>query len=151
MTRVLLLIPQSSSKFELLPPTSKWALLVAIFIPKISYCHSSVCNHVLFCHRIFHHCCHKTQGISLQVAPSLFLFYGELLLFTHSNPWAHDILLYTPSHSKNVPLLIILNLVLSHDMCKEESSHPRSPCASKCLHEAMPPYFLHIYYLYDPI
>ena len=39
MTLVLLLIPQSSSKLELLPPTSKCTLLVAIFIPDISYCH----------------------------------------------------------------------------------------------------------------
>ena len=35
-------------------------------------------------------------------------------------------------------------------MCGE-SSHPKAPQAFKCLHELMPPYFLIIYYLCDPI
>ena len=40
MTLALLLIPQSSSKFELLLPNPKCALLEDNFSPDISYCHS---------------------------------------------------------------------------------------------------------------
>ena len=43
------------------------------------------------------------------------------------------------------------NLDEGHAKCVGESSHPRTPWASKCLHEPMPPYFLNIYYLCDPI
>ena len=43
-----------------------------------------------------------------------------------------------------------LNLDEGHDKCVGESSHPKTPQASKCLHEPMPPYFLSIYYLCDP-
>ena len=47
MTLVLLLIPQSSSKFELLLPNPKCALLLAMFSPDMSDCHSSAISYAI--------------------------------------------------------------------------------------------------------
>ena len=104
----------------------------------------------LIFHRIFHQFCHKTQEISLQVAPSFFPTSSSSMGSYSSSPIRIIGLMICYLTSLHVPLLIISNLGLSHEMCKEESSHPRPPWTSKCPYETMPLYFIHIYYLYDP-
>ena len=42
------------------------------------------------------------------------------------------------------------NLDEGHAKCVGESSHPKTSQASNYHREPMPPYFLKIYYLYDP-
>ena len=60
-------------------------------------------------------------------------------------------LLDTSSPSKNVPLLIISNFELSHDMVRKNLATQGLHEPPNALREAMPLYILHIYYLYDPI
>ena len=112
--------PPNPNCFHQTPSAPSWRIFLSLTCYIIIFLQSCI-QLVISFHRIFHHCCHKMNLAPHDswFLPRLFLFYGELLLFTHSNYCIHDMLLDTYSPSKNIPLLIISNLGLSHDMCKE--------------------------------